>query len=258
MYHAAKHRPSETTRGRLVCSPAPELPVERVIVCVQHHLLIALARAVADPDHPFLIRLSDCAANTASLSRAWERHVCVCNRSYKVVSPNTEGSHRTLQQAWTGGGLSIQHDLEEDVCVDNPVVDFMRAHPQLRQSGLWARVEAWLEAHVGRVARRPAFINGSDVRPTSTHYDEYTSIAFDLAGAKTFHIAPPHLIRQTGRGMMHESSAQPYRSGTPREQAVPQPFVRAEIPANSLLYLPRGWWHYVESRPKTIMLCAWV
>ena len=93
-------------------------------------------------------------------------------------------------------------------------------------------------------------------KATTTHFDEYASFALVLTGAKTFHIAPPSLVHQTGRGMEHESSATPYKVGTAREQEVPQPFVCVHIGAGCLLYLPPRWWHYVDSQPKTIMLCA--
>jgi len=258
LHHTDEQRPSGATRNRLIFSPAPELPADHIVECTRHHLLGALACAFADRSRPFLIHLSYGATEATALLHAWECHVCAGDRSYKAAAPCIEGVHRTLRQAWAGAGLCIQHDLDEDVCTHNPVFDFLRLHPHLLESCTWARVEAWVGVHVGRIARRPAFINGSEVRPTTTHYDDYESVALVLAGAKTFYLAPPHLVHQTGCGMLHESSAHPHRVGTRREQAAPQPFLRAEVPAGSVLYLPRGWWHFVESRPKTIMLCAWV
>lgn len=104
----------------------------------------------------------------------------------------------------------------------------------------------------------PAFINGSEVKPTTTRFDEYSSVALVLAEPKTLYITPPVFVHQTGRGMLHESSATPYKPDTIQEQEVLQPFMRVWIEAGSLLYLPARWWHHVESRPKTIMVCAWV
>ena len=119
-------------------------------------------------------------------------------------------------------------------------------------------MEEWLAARRGPVARRPAFVNGVGAAQTPTHFDDYASVALVLTGAKTFHIAAPSRVHQTGRGMLHESSATPYKPGTAREQQVPQPFMRVQMEAGSLLYLPPRWWHYVESQPKTIMQCAWI
>ena len=178
--------------------------------------------------------------------------------SYTTASQYTEGAQKTLSQAWEGDSLSIQHDLDEVASVDNPVLDFLRMHPELRYHGLWAGLEEWILSHIGPISRRPTFINGPSVKATTTHFDEYASVALVLTGAKTFHIAPPSLVHQTGRGMVHESSATPYKPATAREQEVPQPFVRVHIGAGCLLYLPPRWWRYVDSLPKTIMLCAWV
>ena len=99
--------------------------------------------------------------------------------------------------------------------------------------------------------------NGVDAAPTTTHFDEYESVAFVLVGAKTFYVATPDLVFQTGRGRQHESSANPFRPGSPREQAVPQPFLKIDVPAGCMLFLPRGWWHFVVSQAHTVMLCAW-
>lgn len=246
-------KPSDTTRSRVRFIPSPEL--SRVVDCSRHRLLCTLSKA--DLNQPLLIRLTD--VDTEELLRAWNLHVhSKSELTYKTASLRTEGAQKSLLQAWQGNGLSIQHDLDEAVSVANPVLDFLRAHPRLKYCGLWMRLEEWIEAHVGNIARRPAFINGSKVKPTTTHFDEYASVALVLAGAKTFHIAPPALVHQTGRGMLHESSATPFKPGTSREQEVMQPFMRVQMEAGSLLYLPAGWWHYVESRPKTIMTCAWV
>lgn len=102
------------------------------------------------------------------------------------------------------------------------------------------------------------FCHLSDSVTTETHFDAYHSLAFVLSGSKTFYVAPPQLVKQSGRKMMHESTAHPHQPGTPREQLLPQPFERINVPAGGLLYLPAGWWHFVESEPKTVMTCAWV
>ena len=256
LHDANGRRPSQTTRASSLFTPPAEPPAHAVVDCTRHRLLPALA--LVDRSKPFLIRLSDAAADSAALRHTWDRHVRTCELSYKAATQHVEGTRKTLHQAWDEDGLAIQHDLDDEACSSNPVVDFLRAHPELKLSGMWSRLEEWLEAHIGPIVRRPAFINGSQVRPTTTHYDDYTSVAVVLAGAKTFYVAAPKLVHQTGRGMLHESSASPHKPGTSREQAVPQPFVRMQVDAGSILCLPRGWWHYVESQPRTVMVCAWI
>jgi len=236
---------------------APAQDLSRVVSCSRHRILSTLSDA--DITQPLLIQLTDIETDTEELQRAWDLHVRTTRMlTYKTASQNTEGAQKTLLQAWEGAGLSIQHDLDDAASVDNPVLDFLRMHPGLKFHGLWVRLEEWIKCHRGNISRRPAFVNGSKVKPTTTHFDDYASVALVLMGAKTFHIAAPSRVHHTGRGMLHESSATPYKPGTAREQEVPQPFMRVQMRAGSLLYLPPRWWHYVESQPKTIMQCAWI
>ena len=251
MHETSNKRPSESTR-HWGCPPPPPLSPARVIDCSHRHALGSIARAM-DEARPLLIRMTEFTHDTTALLCAWESHLG-SGATFKAVTPLTEGARRTLLQAWTCRGLSIQHDLDEDPSVANPVVDFLRAHPRLKQSSMWSRIEELIEMH-SPVARRPAFINGPLPSTTSTHQDGYDSVAFVLAGEKTFYIAPPHLVHPTRRG--HESTASPFTPGSPAEQMVPQPFVEVRVPAGCLLFLPRDWWHFVTSAPKTIMICAW-
>lgn len=261
LHRVGERRPSACTRraqAGLSTTPAA-LPPTYVLECTRHRLLAALGKAVAVPERPLLIRLSDARGHVDALRSAWERHLEACDSdTFTAATPQTEGTRCTLRQAWTGGSWNIQHDLEETLRDKHPIADFLRAHPHLALSHLWRHVEAWLEAHVGPIARRPAFINGIGTATTATHYDDYDSVALVLVGVKTFCIAPPSLVRQTGRGRLNESSAHPFVTGSPKEQAVPQPFWRVELTEGNLLFLPRGWWHFVVSDPKTMMMCAWV
>jgi hypothetical protein len=255
--------PSACTRGshaELLYSPPPTILSRHVWEGTRHRLIDALACALSGPANPYLMRLTDASLDTDAVCRAWTHHVRSCDETaFTAISPLTEGTRRTLQQTWEGTGLTIQHDLEDDARDENPIIDFLQAHPHLKHSGLWLRIMAWLEKHVGPISRRPAFISGAKaVAHTTTHYDEYDSVAFVLMGCKTFYVAPPHLVWQTGRGRRNESSAHPLRPGSPHEQATPQPFFRVDVPAGSLLYLPRGWWHFVVSRPQTAMVCSWI
>ncbi|MEC7281905.1 MAG: cupin-like domain-containing protein [Verrucomicrobiota bacterium] len=227
--------------------------------CARHHILETLSRATLVRSRPFLIRLSDVAADLEALQCAWEQHVAACSDTmFRGLSPLTEGGFISLAQAWRGGGMSIQHDLDDVPCTQNPVVDFLRQHGKLKLSSMWCRVERWIEDRIGHIARRPAFITGMHSTTTATHFDEYDSLVFVLKGAKAFHVARPEAVKQTGRRMMHESTAHPYKPGTIREQASPQPFERIDVPAGRLLFLPARWWHFVESTPNTLMVCAWV
>ena len=206
-----------------------------------------------DERRPLVVKVVNPVLDQTPLLDAWETHLGRFD-TFKTVTPLTEGADRTLLQAWTQTGLSIQHDLDDEPSAINPVLDFLQAHADLEQSRLWARVERMLEAR-GPIERRPAFINGPHAAITQTHQDGFDSIAFVLAGQKTFYVAPPNRVHPTRRE--HESSASPFTPGCPATQAAPQPFVRVIVGAGSLLYLPRNWWHFVESESQTIMLCAW-
>ena len=256
-------RPSACTREshrRVPSFPLPELLAsEQVWDCTRHHVLQTLDRAYDGQSRPFLIRLSDVEPDLAALRCAWERHLSSPRHAaFRAVTSVTEGVRIPLPDAWRGRGVSIQHDLDEEPSAQNPVVDFLRQHERLKLSSVWLRIEHWIQARVGSIARRPAFVTGTHPVTTETHFDAYHSLAFVLSGSKTFYVAPPHKVKQTGRKMIHESTAHPHQPGTPREQLLPQPFERINVPAGGLLYLPAGWWHFVESEPKTVMACAWV
>jgi len=227
--------------------------------CARHQVLETLSQATLVHSRPFLIRLSDVAADLDALQCAWEQHVEACSDAmFRGLAPLTEGVCISLAEAWRGSGMSIQHDLDEVPCTQNPVVDFLRQRGELKLSSMWLRVESWIEDRIGPIARRPAFITGTHSTTTMTHFDDSDSLVFVLKGAKTFHVARPETVKQTGRRMMHESTAHPYKPGTIREQASPQPFERIDVPAGGLLFLPARWWHFVESTPHTLMVCAWM
>ena len=218
-----------------------------------------LTQAALVRSRPFLVRLSDVALDLEALQCAWEKHVeASSDATFRAVTPLTEGVYASLAEAWHGSGMSIQHDLDDEPCTQNPVVDFVLRHVELKLNSMWLRVERWIEDRLGRIARRPTFITGTHSTTTTTHFDEYDSLVFVFQGAKTFYVAPPEAVKQTGRKMMHESTAHPYKPGTAREQASPQPFERIDVSAGGWLFLPARWWHFVESKPNTLMLCAWV
>ena len=261
LHGVTERRPSECTRhalGLSLFSPPPPLPIDYVWEGSRHRLLEALTCALSTSRHPRVMRLADAAPDSDVMRRSWEQHLRVCERTtFAAVAPSTEGARHPGRQAFVGPGWSIQHDLEDDALAGNPVADFLRAHPHLKFSSSWLRIVAWLQVHAGPVVRRPAFINGVDAAPTTTHFDEYESVAFVLVGAKTFYVAAPDLVFQTGRGRQHESSANPFRPGSPREQAVPQPFLKIDVPAGCMPFLPPRWWHFVVGPAHTVMLCAW-
>ena len=218
LHGVLEHRPSACTRHahKIQLFSQPSLiPTTHVWEGSRHQLIEALSRALSSPKHPRVMQLTDAAVHAGAVLRAWEQHLGSREgATFAATTLCTEGARRTLQHAWTGVGLSIQHDLDEVAQPDNPVVDFLLEHSYLKFSSLWIRIVTWLEA-------------------------------------------PPKLVCQTGRGRPNESSAHPFRPGSPWEQVLPQPFLKVEVPAGSLLYLPRGWWHFVVSQPNTIMLCAW-
>ena len=83
--------------------------------------------------------------------------------TFRAVTQMTEGMSISLLQAWHGRGTCIQHDLDDDASMHNPVVDFLHRHGQLKLSSVWLRIERWIEDRIGSIARRPAFITSAAV-----------------------------------------------------------------------------------------------
>ena len=109
--------------------------------------------------------------------------------------------------------------------------------------------------------RRPAFATGLiAVGGGPAHFDDYNNAALLLAGNKSFFIAPPNAMTwEDGprNGKRNERlDVNPLIPGPYTEPPLAQ-WRLANLGPGDLLYLPRGWWHYVVSEPHSVMTNVW-
>lgn len=218
--------------------------------------------AAMSTSQPLVLKSSLSRVDAAALVDEWELHVAQDPIPYQMA--NGKGT-QTLASMWVSP-LRLEHDLE-DTDVINPVVAWLQNAPP--EDGILA--QAWrLQQTIERLAvaagrqilRRPAFATGL-IEPGGgpAHFDQYNNFAFVLCGKKRFFIAPPKAMRwddgvQNGerneRRDVHPLFPGPYPQPT-RGQ-----WLRADLSPGDLLFLPYGWWHYVESDPHTVMTNVWV
>ena len=252
-------RPSACTRWSAAMEPPHEPPPRWLRECTRDELVAELGRR-RRLHEPLVIDVRDVeAADMEALCSEWEAYMSRHDqeRMFTATTPSTEGVLKSLSEVWAGGGLAIQHDLAESPSAANPIIDFLDTHRHLTLYEVWSSLEQWVKRNLGAIARYPAFVNGVGGKPTLTHFDDYDSVAIVLSGLKTFYVAPPPDLLNGGCRRPNESDARPHKHGTRRTQRVAQPFTRLVVRAGSVLCLPAGWWHYVESDPHTLMLCAW-
>ena len=103
---------------------------------------------------------------------------------------------------------------------------------------------------------KPAFITGA-VQPGggTTHFDGYDNLALVLVGHKTFYIAPSPTFRDAPQqGKANERlGVSPHDRLTSRVED----WEVAQLEAGDMLYLPFGWWNFVDSEPLTVMTNVW-
>ena len=144
----------------------------------------------------------------------------------------------------------------------NPVTKWLqqrrRAEPSLALAGrLLAQLRSVLSKARGRSKMlEPAFVAGS-VRPGGgpTHFDDYDNLALVLVGGKTFYVAPPSTFRDSPR--LGKSNERKGVSPHDRLTSDRNQWQVAHLQAGDILYLPKGWWHYVDSIPQTVMTNVW-
>lgn len=87
-------------------------------------------------------------------------------------------------------------------------------------------------------------------RVARTHYDDYDGFLMVLQGAKTVYTAPP--------GAFAGSRERPQYAPLPSDPfECSGVFTRYELRAGDILYVPRGWWHYVVTPREVLMLTLW-
>ena len=179
----------------------------------------------------------------------WDEFVRKDTGTYYSVNETTktEGAKYSLRDVYRDK-IYIQYGLKTDTSLTrNPLIRFYR---QIR-SRMHTEIEKVLSLIRGSFTIKsvPCFINGDFSPITKTHYDDYHNIIILLSGSKTFYLARQGSIVNTDNKNENETDSNPH-DGT-------SSFVKATLTPGDMLYIPLGWWHYVESEPNSIMLNFW-
>lgn len=176
--------------------------------------------------------------NDKPLLQKWKQFA---KEEHTTQYKETEHGKMTLAQAQQKATPYVQHGLKEATTFDHsPVAHFLRRHA----SGMYKDLKARLAPGTSRC---PSFINFGDAQVSRAHYDDYDNVVVMLVGRKTFYLSAPDKMRHPGRGQPHENL-----------DATPADFERVvTLEAGDALWLPSGWWHYVETEPYSVSQCFW-
>ena len=97
----------------------------------------------------------------------------------------------------------------------------------------------------------PAFINGHGSRITKTHWDDYENVLLILHGCKTFFLASPDSC-----SIKHRSKGEEWEAPECRPSSHQFDYVVTLWPGDAL-FIPRQWWHYVETPDRGAMVNFW-
>ncbi|MFO1325147.1 MAG: cupin domain-containing protein [Burkholderiales bacterium] len=133
-------------------------------------------------------------------------------------------------------------------------VDVAKCLPQAPQ--LMRQIEAELGLQEGQVSMS-AFASPRDDGLTC-HFDSAELISIQLAGSKRFHYAPVDDLRDPSGGQ-YAPRAAPYDELYPQAvHGFPDPakatFATAAMRPGSVLFLPRGTWHYTEASDNSLSI----
>ena len=179
----------------------------------------------------------------------WREFVRKDTGTYYSVNQttNTEGAKYMLRDVYRDK-IYIQYGLKDDTSLPrNPLIRFYR---QIK-----SRMSLEIEKILSLIRQNfiikstPCFINGGFSPVTRTHYDGYHNIVLLLSGSKTFYLAKQGRIVNTPTRNENETDSNPH-DGT-------SAFEKATLAPGCILYIPAGWWHYVESEPYSVMLNFW-
>lgn len=185
-------------------------------------------------------------------AQEWTTFVQKDRQKYYSVNAttNTEGAKCFLKDVYKGK-IYIQYGLKEDAdnsITNNPLIRF---YTTLMQSPMAKKIEELrllIEAKFD-IQAVPCFINGNYKPVTKTHFDNYHNVILLLEGKKTFYLAKQGSIVKTKNKNANETDSNPHEG-----ESV---FVKTVLTPGDVLYIPLGWWHYVESAPNSIMLNFW-
>ena len=167
-----------------------------------------------------------------------------------------EGTTHTLRAAWDAHNVYVQHSVSlkdgDPDFAQNPLKRFAqyKADPTL---------DAWFVQVLSKLQQSdtcqqqatPAFINGHGSRVTKTHWDNYENILLVLHGSKTFYLASPDSTTVLHRDKGYDWEAPESTPATRQFDYV------VTLQAGDVLFIPRYWWHYVETANRGAMVNFW-
>lgn len=108
-----------------------------------------------------------------------------------------------------------------------------------------------------QIGNRPGRLWLGHVSRVAAHYDALDNVACVIAGARTFTLYPPQLVRDlyvgpidhtmAGQPVSLAASAPPGDPRFPRFAAVADQALVASLLPGDAIYIPKLWWHQVES-----------
>ena len=213
----------------------------------------AAVRGVSDAmrTEPLLLKASLPYEETASVATEWAAHV---ESSLSKFQTNGNGM-QSLRRIWSSN-MRLETQLRDDD-VSNPVLEWLATAPPSSVASRFYQLHLQLVDLVRRdheVLKTPSFVNGlTSSGGGVTHFDDYTNLATVLAGSKTFFVAPPVSFNDAEpMGQANE------RLGIdPLDRGSPNPWRVAVLEPGDLLVLPEGWWHFVQSAPRSVMGNIW-
>jgi|TARA_B110000046_G_scaffold8412_1_gene8574 ribosomal protein L16 Arg81 hydroxylase len=120
----------------------------------------------------------------------------------------------------------------------------------------------------------PAFVNGASDKGKEpcggpTHFDDYNNFALVVCGSKKFYVAAHSTFKNMPiRGMESNQrlGVNPFNACTFAPMGSPfavdetkiNEWAYASLQSGDILYVPKTYWHWVQSTPRTIMTNDWI
>jgi hypothetical protein len=163
-----------------------------------------------------------------------------------VQNTSIEGSKMKLCEAHVDPTTYIQCGLNAAMTPEeSPIWNALCETDKLLIQNLIAR--GWLFGKFERVA---SFITprGASCMTTHTHFDDYNGFLCVVRGTKHVFVAEPGVCTNTGNLNPNETTQTPFDT---------EGFVSYTLNAGDVLYIPKGFWHYVITHADTVLITLW-
>ena len=220
---------------------------------------------------PLVLRGGLSVTERAEVERQWVANVH--GAGGEVQYTTSRHGQKALREVWdTLVAMQIESGVHDEGV--NSILQWLEqpdASPLMRRLlGLFRQLQdAAAESSSGIAEiRNPAFINGQrpDQSPT-THFDDYESIVLVVTGMKVFFLAEYDTFKDFPvRGKVNERAGinpfnlvcyAPGQSSAHLDRCEQGDWSVAVLEPGDALYLPQGFWHWVQSEPKTTMMNHW-